>query len=45
MRAIKAEFPSVVTVKALTPAEIFFISRLTRNSVKGSIAQIEKWRA
>jgi aminodeoxyfutalosine synthase len=33
IRTIKEEFPSVI-IKALTPAEIFFISRLTRNSVK-----------
>jgi len=33
IKAIKAEFPNV-TIKALTPAEIFFIARLTRNSVK-----------
>jgi aminodeoxyfutalosine synthase len=33
MRAIKAEFPKV-TIKAFTPAEIFFIARLTRNSVR-----------
>ena len=32
-KAIKNEFPNV-TIKALTPAEIFFIARLTKNSVK-----------
>jgi aminodeoxyfutalosine synthase len=40
MRAIKAEFPSVV-IKALTPAEIFFISRLTRNSVKEVLLRLK----
>ncbi len=33
IRNIKKEFP-FVKVKALTPAEIFFISKLTKNSVK-----------
>ena len=32
IRALKT-FPDV-TIKALTPAEIFYIARLTRNSVK-----------
>jgi aminodeoxyfutalosine synthase len=32
MRAIKAAFPKV-TIKAFTPAEIFFIARVTRNSI------------
>ena len=40
MRVIKAEFPSVV-IKALTPAEIFFISRLTRNSVKEVLLRLK----
>ncbi len=40
IRAIKAEFPSVV-IKALTPAEIFFISRLTRNSVKEVLLRLK----
>ena len=38
--AIKAEFPNV-TIKALTPAEIFFISRLTRNSVKEVLLRLK----
>lgn len=33
IKSIKNEFPNV-TIKALTPAEIFFISKLTKNSVK-----------
>jgi aminodeoxyfutalosine synthase len=37
---IKEEFPSV-TIKALTPAEIFFISRLTRNSVKEVLLRLK----
>jgi aminodeoxyfutalosine synthase len=40
IRTIKAEFPSVV-IKALTPAEIFFISRLTRNSVKEVLLRLK----
>ena len=33
MKAIKTNYPDV-TIKALTPAEIFFIARLTKNSIK-----------
>lgn len=40
MKAIKAEFPNV-TIKALTPAEIFFIARLTRNSVKEVLLRLK----
>lgn len=40
MRAIKGEFPSII-IKALTPAEIFFISRLTRNSVKEVLLRLK----
>jgi aminodeoxyfutalosine synthase len=40
IRTIKAEFPSIV-IKALTPAEIFFISRLTRNSVKEVLLRLK----
>ncbi|HKR57470.1 MAG TPA: radical SAM protein [Candidatus Nitrosopolaris sp.] len=40
MKAIKNEFPNV-TIKALTPAEIFFISKLTRNSVREVILRLK----
>lgn len=40
MRAIKAEFTRV-TIKAFTPAEIFFIARLTRNSVKEILLRLK----
>ena len=40
MRAIKAEFPAV-RIKALTPAEIFFIARLTHNSVKEVLSRLK----
>ena len=40
MKMIKAEFPNV-TIKAFTPAEIFFISRLTRNSVKEVLLRLK----
>jgi len=40
MQAIKAEFPKVV-IKAFTPAEIFFIARLTRNSVKEVLSRLK----
>ena len=40
MRAIKREFPKV-TIKAFTPAEIFFISRLTRNTVKEVLLRLK----
>jgi aminodeoxyfutalosine synthase len=38
--AIKQDFPSI-TIKALTPAEIFFIARLTRNSVKEVLLRLK----
>ncbi len=40
MRAIKAEFTKV-TIKAFTPAEIFFIARLTRNSIKEILLRLK----
>jgi aminodeoxyfutalosine synthase len=40
IKAIKAEFPNV-TIKALTPAEIFFIARLTKNSVKEVLLRLK----
>jgi aminodeoxyfutalosine synthase len=40
MQAIKAEFPKVM-IKAFTPAEIFFIARLTRNSVKEVLSRLK----
>ncbi|MFL6368902.1 MAG: radical SAM protein, partial [Nitrososphaeraceae archaeon] len=40
IKAIKKEF-SHVTVKALTPAEIFFIARITRNSVKEVLLRLK----
>lgn len=39
MKAIKAERPAV-TIKAFTPAEIFFIARLTKNSVKEVLSRL-----
>jgi aminodeoxyfutalosine synthase len=38
--SIKKEFPNV-TIKALTPAEIFFISKLTKNSVKEVLSRLK----
>jgi aminodeoxyfutalosine synthase len=40
MRAIKTEKPDV-TIKAFTPAEIFFIARLTKNSVKEVLSRLK----
>ena len=40
IRAIKTEFPNV-TIKALTPAEIFFIARLTRNPIKEVLLRLK----
>jgi aminodeoxyfutalosine synthase len=40
MQAIKKEFPRI-TIKAFTPAEIFFIARLTRNSVKEVLSRLK----
>jgi aminodeoxyfutalosine synthase len=41
MRAIKAEFAKV-TIKAFTPAEIFFIARITRNSIKEVLSRLKR---
>jgi aminodeoxyfutalosine synthase len=40
MKAIKAEFPKVM-IKAFTPAEIFFIARLTKNSIKEVLSRLK----
>lgn len=40
MKSIKVEFPRI-TIKAFTPAEIFFIARLTRNSVKEVLSRLK----
>ena len=40
IREIKKEFPSI-TVKALTPAEIHFISHITKNSVKEVLSRLK----
>ena len=40
IKEIKKEFPSV-TVKALTPAEIHFISHITKNSVKEVLSRLK----
>src|SRR5687767_8778189 len=40
IKAIKAEFPKV-TIKAFTPAEIFFIARLTKNSIKEVLSRLK----
>jgi len=40
IKNIKREFP-LVKVKALTPAEIFFISKLTKNSVKEILLRLK----
>ena len=40
MKSIKKEFPNV-TIKALTPAEILFISRITKNSVKEVLSRLK----
>jgi aminodeoxyfutalosine synthase len=40
MRAIKRSYPNV-TIKALTPAEIFFIARLTKNSIKEVLLRLQ----
>jgi aminodeoxyfutalosine synthase len=40
MQAIKKEFAKV-TIKAFTPAEIFFISRVTKNSVKEILLRLK----
>ncbi|HLE35229.1 MAG TPA: CofH family radical SAM protein [Nitrososphaerales archaeon] len=40
MRSIKQKFPKV-TIKALTPAEIFFIARVTHNTVKEVLLRLK----
>ncbi len=40
MRAIKKESPEVI-IKALTPAEIFFISKVTKNSIKEVLSRLK----
>jgi aminodeoxyfutalosine synthase len=40
MQAIKAQFPKV-TIKAFTPAEIFFIARVTKNSIKEVLLRLK----
>lgn len=39
-RTIKAHFPHVI-IKALTPAEIFFISKVTKNSVREILERLK----
>jgi aminodeoxyfutalosine synthase len=39
-KSIKSRFPRV-TIKALTPAEIFFISKVTRNSIKEVLERLK----
>ncbi len=41
MKAIKAQHPQV-TIKAFTPAEIFFISKVTKNSVKEVLTRLKQ---
>jgi aminodeoxyfutalosine synthase len=41
MKAIKQKFPSV-TIKAFTPAEIFFIARVTHNTVKEVLLRLRE---
>src|SRR6185503_1006094 len=41
MKGIKTEFPRVM-IKAFTPAEIFFIARLTKNSVKEVLSRLKE---
>lgn len=40
MRALKTQYPQI-TIKAFTPAEIFFIARLTRNSIKEVLSRLK----
>lgn len=40
LKSIKIRFPNVI-IKALTPAEIFFISRVTKNSVKEVLERLK----
>lgn len=41
MRSIKQKFPNV-TIKAFTPAEIFFIARVTHNTVKEVLLRLKE---
>lgn len=41
MKAIKQKFPSV-TIKAFTPAEIFFIARVTHNTIKEVLLRLKE---
>lgn len=41
MRSIKQKFPNV-TIKAFTPAEIFFIARVTHNSIKEVLLRLKE---
>ena len=41
MKAVKTAYPTV-TIKAFTPAEIFFIARLTHNSVKEVLTRLKE---
>lgn len=40
MKAIKVQFPKVM-IKAFTPAEIFFVARITRNSIKEVLLRLK----
>jgi aminodeoxyfutalosine synthase len=40
-KLIKSKFPKII-IKALTPAEIFFISKVTRNSIKEVIIRLKE---
>lgn len=40
-KSIKKRFPKVI-IKALTPAEIFFISRVTKNSIKEVLTRLKE---
>jgi aminodeoxyfutalosine synthase len=40
-KLIKSNFPKII-IKALTPAEIFFISKVTRNSIKEVIIRLKE---
>ena len=41
MKGIKTSYPAI-TIKAFTPAEIFFIARLTHNSVKEVLSRLKE---
>ena len=40
-KLIKSRYPKII-IKALTPAEIFFISKLTRNSIKEVLQRLKE---